>query len=470
VAAALRAIAGISSHSGAVPLPAPRPAGRRNARWLAVAGVSAAALVAVAAVPSWRRAVLSGIGSSGGVPTAESTSSPALPLPRTAVEWTTQGRAYLQRYDRPGNVDRAQESFERAIGLDRAHAAAHAGLAEVFLRRDAFTPDVQWVRQANESVRQALSLNPDLAAAHAAQGLLLLRSKQREEARAAIDRALDLDPMNLTANLALGDYHLAGNDRPAAEAVYRRAARLLPDQWRPVTMLGQALYAQSKYDEALAAWQAALALTPDNSLVLRNLGAAYHQLDRADEAANVFQRALEIEPTATVYTNIGTLRFFQGRYSDAVTAFEKAVELNPTYYLYWGNLGDGYRWVPGRETDAKAAYSRAVSLIEDQIRSRGAGGAARPTLLATYLAKSGDAARATGELQQWAAGPEEGKTAADYFRALVSYEVLGERDAALAALERAIAAGYTLKEIQGEPELTRLRSDPRYHRILARPR
>jgi serine/threonine-protein kinase len=472
VASALRSIAGVSSPTGTLPLRPAGAAGSRARRSPAVVGVVAAsllALIAVVAVPSWRGAIWRRFGTPG-APSPDSSSAAATPaLPRTAAEWVAQGRAYMQRYDRRGNVDRAHDAYQRAIELDRSHAAAHAGLAEVFLRRDLLTPDVQWMRQANEAARQALALNPDLAAAHAVQGLLLLRSKLRDAAKAAIDRALDLDPLNLTALIALGDYHLGGNDRAAADGVYRRAAKLLPDQWRPLTMLGQSLYAQAKYAEALEAWQAALALTPDNVLVLRNLGGAFHMLDRIDEAANMFQRALEIEPTAGIYTNIGTLRFFQGRYSDAVAAFEKAVEINPTYSLYWGNLGDGYRWVPGREADARAAYSRAIALIDEQLRTRGdASNAARPTLLATYLSKAGDRARAARELQQWADGPDSAKNAADYFRALVSHEVLGNRDAALAALEQALAAGYALKEIQNEPELTKLRSDPRYHRILAR--
>ena len=83
------------------------------------------------------------------------------------------------------------------------------------------------------------------------------------------------------------------------------------------------------------------------------------------EAATALQRALEIQPSsgsAGVYTNLGTARFFQGRYQEAVAAFEKAVELNPTWYLYWGNLADGYRWIQGNEQKAKAADVRALKL------------------------------------------------------------------------------------------------------------
>ena len=53
-------------------------------------------------------------------------------------------------------------------------------------------------------------------------------------------------------------------------------------------------------------------------------------IDRVDDAAAALQRALEIRPAATIYTNLGTLRFFQGQYQQAVTSFERAVEMNPT--------------------------------------------------------------------------------------------------------------------------------------------
>ena len=44
------------------------------------------------------------------------------------------------------------------------------------------------------------------------------------------------------------------------------------------------------------------------------------------------------------------------------------------------------------------------------------------------------------------------------FRATVVYELAGKRDAALAALERTLRAGYSPREIRTEPELISLRT------------
>ena len=56
-----------------------------------------------------------------------------------------------------------------------------------------------------------------------------------------------------------------------------------------------------------------------------------------------------------------------------LAAFEKAVELSANSYLYWGNLGDGYRWASGRRGEAAAAYRRASELIKSPDCTEAAG-------------------------------------------------------------------------------------------------
>jgi hypothetical protein len=52
------------------------------------------------------------------------------------------------------------------------------------------------------------------------------------------------------------------------------------------------------------------------------------------------------------------------------------------------------------------------------------------------------------------------------YRLTVVYEVAGDRPRALAALERALKAGYPAKELANEPELIGLRADAHYHRLI----
>ena len=431
-------------------------------RWWKIAGLVAVISTVVVTALVWRTQIADRVRSRF-FSSAEPTVATVI-VPQNAADWTRLGRGYLRRYDQKGNLDLAIDAFTKAIALNPKAAAAYAGLSESYLQKDSLTPDAQLVRQSVESGHQAVNLNPDLAASHAALGLALLRAKQPEDGHREILKALDLEPTNLSALRGLGEYQMSKGEATQAEATYRRALQAAPSEWIAAQLLGRSLFAQAKYAEALAIWEAADRQTPDNVQILRNLGAVYQVLERNDEAAAALQRALAIEPTATVYSNLGTLRYFQGRYSDAAAAFEKAVDLNATFFLYWANLGDAYRWIPGSSEKARQAFARAISLVEDRLRSAPDDPDLR-TRLAMYLAKQGDTARAAQELKRWKDSAKV--TPSSHFRALIVHEVSGDRDAALRALDAALRAGYATRDIQNEPELTKLRSDPRYHRILA---
>jgi serine/threonine-protein kinase len=456
-------VSGPSSSASAMRTMPPPLATTSARRWGAVGlGVAVLAIGVLAVAPGCRTFIINQGRSLFGP--SENQASATVALPQNATDWARRGRAYLGRYDQKGNVDLAIEAFVKAIELNPKAAAAHAGLSESYLQKDSLTPDAQLVRQSVEAGQQAVTLNPDLAASHAALGLALLRAKQPEDGHREILKAQDLEPTNLSALRGLGEYQMSKGETAQAEATYRRAVQAAPSEWMPAQLLGRSLFAQSKYLEAAAVWEEADRKTPDNIQILRNLGAVYQMLERNDDAAAALQRALAIEPSATVYTNLGTLRYFQGRYSDAATAFEKAVALNATYFLYWANLGDAYRWIPGSGDKARQAFGRAIALVDERLRGAPDDPDLR-TRLAMYLAKQGDVTRAADELQRWRASKKA--TPSSHFRALIVHELAGDRDQALRHLDAALRAGYAIRDIQNEPELTRLRSDPRYHRVLA---
>jgi serine/threonine-protein kinase len=455
--AAFRSAAGADpGSSSALPLmPAPSGRGRRGRAWLwPVAG---AVLVALGA-GVWMR------GLDGPTPTAPGAAGAAGDAAPSVSELTRQAAALLARQDRDGNVDRAVTLLEQALAIDQNAAVAHAYLSEAYLRKRIGNPDPQWLTMAREAARRSLALNPDLAASHVASGFAHLEAGEHEPAVSAFRKAADLDPAHPQPHNGLGQALAASKQDEAAATAFATAIRLGADDWRPRIGFGQFHFSRARYAEAAAEWEAALRLTPDNALVLRNLGAAYYLLERHDEAASILQRALEVRPDAPVYTNLGTIRFFQGRYADAVDAFEKAVELGANNPLYWGNLGDGYRWAPGRRGEAAAAYRRATDLIAQDL-------AKRPhdvdllSRQALYLAKMGGRDEARRALQ--GLDGDASLTAQMLYRLTVVNELLGDRSGALAALERALKAGYPVADLAREPEFTALRADARYHRLLA---
>jgi len=390
----------------------------------------------------------------------------SVPIPRTEAaspaEAFQTARAYLQRRDRRGNVDRAIHTLQSALQKNPANAALHAALAEAFYWKYSEAADKKWLQMAMESGHRAVAANDDLAAAHVALGMALAASAQNDQATVQLERALDLDSLNGAAHLALARIRFAQVRFAEAEQLYQKAVQFSPDDYTPLSELGLFYYRNARYDDALAAWRNALRLAPDNVRLLGNLVAAHHMRGEYAEATNAAQRALELDPNAFTWSNLGTQRYFQGRYGDAVTAMEKAVELDPKNYLYWGNLGDAYRWASKMRPKAGGAYAKAIPLAREKLTATQNDAMVR-SRLALYLVKTGDTGGALAEVAivEKASGKDPGTV----FKTAVVYELAHDRDKAFDALERAVKAGYSMHEIENEPELAALRYDDRYRKL-----
>jgi serine/threonine-protein kinase len=384
-------------------------------------------------------------------------------VPDNPFALRTLAQTYLERWDVPDNLDRSITLLNRAIELDHDYAPAYASLTFAYFEKNRLNADSQWVKQATQSAARAVQLNGDLADARLAAGVAAMMASHNEEGEKEFRKAAELDPKSFKPHFWLGFmFNAAGKAKPA-EAELHRALEQAPDNWRARMNLGLLYYKTARYPEAATAWEQVSKLTPDNFIVLNNLAAVYHQLDRYEDAAAVLQRSLQIKPDAYTYGNLGTLRFFQGRYEDAVPAFEKAVKLEANEYLWWGNLGDGYRWAPGQRAKAAPAYENAIRLARERLAAHADDQDAR-TYLALYLAKTGDKKAALAEVANFDGAPQ--KEAENLFRSAVVHELGGERDVALATLSAAVKQGYSLKEIMNEPELLSLRADPRYQTLV----
>jgi serine/threonine protein kinase/tetratricopeptide (TPR) repeat protein len=383
----------------------------------------------------------------------------------SASELTLRARNLLRRYDKTGNLDRAIRLLEAALEKDRKFAPAYAAIAEAYLRKGTSitSADDHWLKLARDAATQAVSANPDLAAAHSILADVLLQSKESGAAKPELDRAMQLDPLASAPYLSLAKFDSESNPEDAEQA-YKKAVELAPEDWIPHSEYGKFLYRAAHYQAAAEEWKQALRLADNNIFMLRNVGAAYQMLSEPEKAASAFQKALEIQPDAGTWNNLATLRFFQGNYSESVKGFQKAVDIDPNNYLYWGNLGDAYRWSPGQRDKAGAPYSQAITLARDLLNRTPQDSRVRGNL-ALYLAKSGNSRAALLELKQLAAAPKARPE--DLFHTALAYEVMGNRDSALDALGQAMRAGYSLRDIKNEPELAELRADIRYRNLLS---
>lgn len=375
-----------------------------------------------------------------------------------------QGRGELQRYENPERIDRALEFFQKALQQDPGYALAYAGMAEAHWRRYELSHTADSVELAQKACRRALEINDLLAPVHVTQGVVLRGTGKAEEAAKSFERALALDPGNADALRGLSGAYQDLGRYVEAEASYRRAIERRPGYWGGHNRLGVLLLRRGRYPEAEAEFLEALELSPDNVRTHNNLGGLYGLMGRYEEAARVLERSTAIRPSADAYSNLGTAQFFAARYAQAARALERAVALEPNDFRLWRNLGAAYYWAPGERDRAGQAYQRALALGEE----RQAVNPKDPQILVeladcqAMLDHAGPARRLA--LQALALAPVD---ATVLFKAGEVYEQIGDREAAVGSIGKALRNGYSRSELERNPGLAGLRADARLRSLQA---
>ncbi len=369
-----------------------------------------------------------------------------------------KGIEALKFYDRPGSLDAAEKSFNTILSHSPENAAAVAGLSLVYSER--YHSDFQdpiWMQKADASAQQALKLNPQLALTHVALGRVFSIKSERDKALAAFEKALTLEPTNI---FAWRDkiYELRSLHRlDEAIQVAQRALEKFPRESLFVDALGLTYVDQKNDAKAEEAFRLSIQVQPDTVLAYTGLSYIFIRQNRTDEALQILQQGLQIRSSEQLHGNLGNILFNKGDYVGAAASFEAAVSPNsgnPKSHLAWANLADTLLWIPGRKTEAQKAYSKAIDLLTPLLE-RKKDDVTLISRMALYLARVGDNTEAKPLLEHVIAIAP--KNANVQFRAGLAYELLGERDSAIAALTAAVELGYPIKFIQAEPDLLALR-------------
>jgi len=164
-----------------------------------------------------------------------------------------------------------------------------------------------------------------------------------------------------------------------------------------------------------------------------------------------------------IYSNLATLYYIEGKYEDAAHTYELALTLNDNDYLTWGNLAAAYCWINGKKDTAINIYKHAIEIAEERLKVN----PKDPDVisnLARYYSDIGNEKKSLKLLKQSLdIAPENVEV---MFRAASTYEHLGMRDEALLWIGKAIRNGYSLSEIENQPELKQLVTDERYQQLL----
>jgi tetratricopeptide (TPR) repeat protein len=360
---------------------------------------------------------------------------------------STTGVATLVARARDRYHQRTEEGTEEAIALlatalarESADASAHALLARALVRATqpagAREGQVALLDSAEVHARRAIALAPRRPDVHAALGNVLAAQRRHPEAVAQLQRALDLDPRDVQATMDLSASWSALGRTDEAMVLTERALAIDPvfPEAREIAV--------ARY-RGLGMWpearrHAAEGLTRDPTSASLQWQSTLLALDEGDTAAA--RRALD-----------STL---------AVRSGAEQVRLRGWFEMYRGDPRAARPWVERVVATGSASYDRymygSVLLLTGD-RQRG------DSLLRLEIARlTSQRARSAGTTRQL------GLLLASL------HSALGERELALAALERWLAEGgkYHWTELERWPNgwgalWAPLKDDPRFREIVA---
>ncbi len=393
---------------------------------------------------------------------------------------------YLQAHEiftrpdrRHDDLERAEALYEKAIALDPAFALARARLSQLeSWSYYAIEPVAARREKARRSAEEALRLQPDLAEAHLALGLV----------HYYLERDYDL---------ALQEMDIARQHLPNDALVLRTIAAIKRRQ--------------GKWQESAASYEEATSLDPKDPILLENLGWTYVATRDFASAARVLDRAVAVAPdTFTIRELRARVEFYDKGdlqpMEQLLATWPENVDPNGTITLARYNLHLYQRKYTALlpilerspadrsrgETSApiSKAYLKATvyALLKDETRAKAhfeearlkaeAAVAESPedgprhALLGLIFAGLGRCEEAIAQGKRAVELLPENKDAFDgpilaVTQARISV-LCGDLETALTLLERSrqTPAGVTVQELRHDPVWDSLRAHPRFKKML----
>jgi len=246
-----------------------------------------------------------------------------------AMEWYVKGDAYVGTAEEGSAVQ--LEAYRKAVELDPSLSAVRMNLALLHARKGEYQP-------ALEQLEEILKRGPEQADALYLSGEFLLQSRQKEQARERFARVITREPEHAGALAGLGKISLEAKQYEEASGFYARSAQAKPTT-ESYFNLALAELSLGRRDQAVEALQKALALAPEDPDVLGLLGIVQLQQNKLPDAVASLRQALAGKPDALWYSHLGVALEQSNDFAGAAAAFQKAVDINPGSADDWAQLG-----------------------------------------------------------------------------------------------------------------------------------
>lgn len=215
------------------------------------------------------------------------------------------------------------------------------------------------ISQAEVQVRALLNSYRNAPVLYNVLGICQESQGRDREAAESYRRALALDPRVADLHVNLGAVLARLGDALAAAASYRKALRIRPNFAAAHFNLGTLLQAQGQLQEAAHHYQQAINHEPGLFAAYGNLGTLLQQRGQLEEAERCYRKALALRSDARGHFNLATALHDQGEHEEAIREFRTAVGLDPQFAEAWNGLGETLR-DHGEMEEAIRCYRQAL--------------------------------------------------------------------------------------------------------------
>ena len=195
------------------------------------------------------------------------------------------------------SITLALKHFEEAVAQDDQYARAYVGIADanILLALYGNTPEEEANKNAKQALNIAFSLNPQLAAAYATQGLLL-----------------------------------TGSDTVKAEQSFKKAIEINPNYAMTYMWYGSLLQSHGDIGGAHKLFEQAYVLDPKSPVAAYNVAWCYYQEGAEKKAMDIFSQIISNDPYYPgAYNLVGDILKTRGRLDEAINMYKRALDVDP---------------------------------------------------------------------------------------------------------------------------------------------
>jgi tetratricopeptide (TPR) repeat protein len=357
--------------------------------------------------------------------------------------------------------DDALPLLERAVKADADSPLTYARLAEAQMMKFRHTNDATWLNRAMVSLGNARQRNPDVAEVWFVSGMMNQSAGAYETARDDVRRGLELEPQSGDGWRLLGRIYVESNHFADALAAYQKGEEVQPGHLKNYQGLCSLYSDLGNYQEGIPQCLKLVALAPDLAASHLQLAVAYGNWGHYVDAETESRVALKLSPTSTLaFQILAIVLAFQGRYPESISYSQQALVTDFPSHLQYLNLGQTLRWAK-MPLEASDAYRKGVAKADAQLAKNSRDGIVRARL-AYMCSRLNERSRAESEA---GLAQLDSRGSVEVIRYLImTYEVLGERDHALALAQT--APEEALQRLSRSPDMADLRADSRFQALM----